>query len=157
MPPAIETWNETTCRARADVLAAFFQALWPDDDLTDLPERMAMRRRVSAVVALADDGSLAGCKLGSERRAGVYHSWLGGVAEGWRGQGLAARLMAAQHAMLADDGWTQVETSTRQGNAAMAILNLRAGFLITGLECPPGQPVTITFARQLVSPGPLPA
>jgi predicted GNAT superfamily acetyltransferase len=157
MPPRIETWHETTCVARAHELAAFIQALWPDDDLTDLPERLALRRRVSAVVAVSDDGRIVGCKLGSERRAGVYHSWLGGVAEGWRGQGLAARLMAAQHAMLAAEGWTHVETSTRQTNAAMAILNLRAGFLITGLECPPGQPVTITFARQLVSPGDTPS
>jgi len=142
----IEHWDGPRCVAEADVLAAFLAVVLPDD-WSNFAEKLAGRRSLSAHVALDGEGKLIGLKLGYERNRGVFNSWMGGVAPEARGQGIAAALMAAQHAWAKEAGFRGLETATRQPNQAMAILNLKAGFVVAGLDATPGEPTKILFYK----------
>ena len=142
----IEHWDGPRCIAQADDLAAFLDVVLPDD-WSNFAEKLAGRRSLSAHVALNIDGKLIGLKLGYERNRGVFNSWMGGVAPEARGQGIAAALMAAQHAWAKEAGFRGLETATRQPNQAMAILNLKAGFVVAGLDATPGEPTNILFYK----------
>ena len=144
----IEHWDGPRCIAQADDLAAFLDAVLPDD-WSNFAEKLAGRRSLSAHVALNIDGKLIGLKLGYERNRGVFNSWIGGVAPEARGQGIAAALMAAQHDWAKEAGFRGLETATRQPNQAMAILNLKAGFVVAGLDVTPGEPTKILFYKGL--------
>jgi len=144
----IEHWDGLRCVAEADVLAAFLAVVLPDD-WSNFAEKLAGRRSLSAHVALDGEGKLIGLKLGYERNRGVFNSWMGGVALEARGQGIAAALMAAQHAWAKEAGFRGLETATRQPNQAMAILNLKAGFVVAGLDVTPGEPTKILFYKEL--------
>jgi GNAT superfamily N-acetyltransferase len=144
----IECWDSPLCVAKADVLAAFLDSVLPDD-WSNFTEKLEGRRSLSAHVALDGEGRLIGLKLGYERNRGVFNSWMGGVAPEARGKGIAATLMKAQHAWAKGAGFRGVETATRQPNQAMAILNLKAGFVVAGLDVTPGEPTKILFYKGL--------
>jgi GNAT superfamily N-acetyltransferase len=144
----IEYWDGPRCVAEADVLAAFLDVVLPDD-WSNFAEKLAGRRSLSAHVALDGVGKLIGLKLGYERNRGVFNSWIGGVALEARSQGIAAALMEAQHMWAKEAGFRGLETATRQPNQAMAILNLKAGFVVAGLDVTPGEPTKIVFYKGL--------
>ncbi|OYU75943.1 MAG: hypothetical protein CFE32_12355 [Alphaproteobacteria bacterium PA3] len=144
----IEHWDGPRCVAEADVLAAFLDAVLPDD-WSNFAEKLAGRRSLSAHVAFNNEGRLIGLKLGYERNRGVFNSWMGGVAPEARGQGIAAALMAVQHDWAKEAGFRGLETATRQPNQAMAILNLKAGYVVAGLDVTPGEPTKILFYKGL--------
>jgi GNAT superfamily N-acetyltransferase len=144
----IEQWDGPRCIAQADVLATFLDVVLPDD-WSNFAEKLAGRRSLSAHVALDGQGRLIGLKLGYERNRGVFNSWIGGVAPEGRGQGIASALMEAQHAWAKEAGFRGLETATRQPNRAMAILNLKAGFMVAGLDVTPGEPTKIVFYKGL--------
>lgn len=92
-----------------------------------------MARRHGLLVQTAWDGAEAvGFKMGYQRNPGGFHSWLGGVREGWRGLGIASRLMAAQHAWCAAHGYRTVRTHSRNKWRTMLGLDLKHGFEIVG-------------------------
>lgn len=142
-------WDTARTLAEADALGALLARFWPADDWTGMAEKFAGRRALAAHVALDAEGRLVGCKIGFERNRGVYESWLGGVAPEWQGRGVATALMTAQHEWARAAGFKAVETRTRQPNRAMAILNLKAGFVVAGVVCEPGEPVRILFRKPL--------
>jgi GNAT superfamily N-acetyltransferase len=144
----IEHWDGPRCIAQANVLAAFLDVVLPDD-WSNFAEKLTGRRGLSAHVALDGEGKLVGLKLGYERNRGVFNSWMGGVAPQARGQGLAADLMAAQHIWAKQSGFRGLETATRQSNQAMAILNLKAGYVVSGIDVIPGEPTKIVFYKGL--------
>jgi predicted GNAT superfamily acetyltransferase len=85
------------------------------------------------------DGRLVGFKLGYAMTESRYYSWLGGVHPSARGSGVARQLMRHQHRWLQERGCMQVDTSTDQGNAAMARVNQQEGFTVCGTRCTPGR------------------
>lgn len=144
----IDQWDGPRCIAHADSIAAFLDKVLPDD-WSNFAEKLSGRRNLNAHVALDGQGQLLGLKLGYERHRGVFNSWIGGVAEEARGQGLAAALMTAQHTWAKVAGFRGLETATRQPNRAMAILNLKAGYLISGIDVIAGEPTKILFYKSL--------
>ncbi len=102
------------------------------------PDYLAQRlaHLVDPVLHLAQrsDGAALGFKVAYRRGPALLYSWLGGVIPAARGQGVAARLMKAQHDWAAANGYSEVETRTRASNNAMIIVNLKTGFQIAGIE-----------------------
>ena len=123
----IEHWDGPRCVAQADNLAAFLAVILPDD-WSNFAEKLPGRCNLSAHVALDGEGRLIGLKLGYERNRGVFNSWMGGVAPEARGQGLAAALMAAQHAWAKEAGLPVV--STKVPYLAALIQSCSVGFWI---------------------------
>lgn len=144
----IENWDGRRCIAQAEVLAAFLDVVLPDD-WSNFAEKLQGRRALNAHVAVDQAGRVIGLKLGYERHRGVFNSWMGGVAPDVRGQGIATALMDAQHAWAKTAGFRGLETATRQPNQAMAILNLKAGYMVAGLDVTPGEPTKILFYKGL--------
>ena len=109
-----------------------------DEPALDLEWRLSVMPQATAVLA-RDDGRLVGFKLGYAMTESRYYSWLGGVHLTARGSGVARQLMRRQHRWLKEMGCAQVETSTDQGNAAMARVNLQEGFTVCGTRSMPGR------------------
>jgi len=119
-------------QARGELLAPLCARVFPEFDAAYL-DRLAHVDDPLLCRALAD-GVLIGFKLGYRRGATLFYSWLGGVDPDFRRRGIADALGALQHQTVAALGYRNVETRTRAVNAAMLIVNLRAGFVITGYE-----------------------
>jgi len=99
-------------------------------------------------VHVAREGQIVGFKMGYAVGRQRYHSWLGGVRSDRRRQGIASRLMDGQHEWLRAQGYTSVETSAVPANAAMLMLNLRAGFRVIG-SYSRGDYLRVTLAKDL--------
>jgi GNAT superfamily N-acetyltransferase len=82
-------------------------------------------------------GQLVGFKAGYAIAERKYYSWLGAVHPEFRNQRIASRLAGMQHEWLAGQGYTRVETSSREGNAVMARVNLASGFAVIGTKLEP--------------------
>jgi len=104
----------------------------------DLEWRLSVMPHATAVLA-RDDSQLVGFKLGYAMTESKYYSWLGGVHLTARGSGVARQLMRRQHRWLKERGCSQVETTTDQGNVAMARVNLQEGFAVCGTRSMPGR------------------
>lgn len=86
--------------------------------------RQVYQRRLkgkSALVLLATvDGKPVGFKAGYDRfRDGSWYSWMGGVLEPWRGQGIAQQLLTAQEQWVAEQGFTTLYVKTRNRHKRM--------------------------------------
>jgi GNAT superfamily N-acetyltransferase len=66
--------------------------------------------------------------------AQIFFSYLGGVRAEFRGQGVASRLMAEQHRIAREWGYSIVRTHTHNEFRAMLLLNIKSGFDITGVN-----------------------
>jgi GNAT superfamily N-acetyltransferase len=117
-------------RMLVELCTQVFESFDPDY----LAQRLA--HLVDPVLHLAQrsDGAALGFKLAYRRGPALLYSWLGGVIPAARGQGLAERLMQAQHDWASAKGYAEVETRTRASNNAMIIINLKTGFQIAGVE-----------------------
>jgi GNAT superfamily N-acetyltransferase len=144
----LEFWDDQGCIANADRLSEFLSPMF-DDDWSDYAAKLSGRRSLSAFVALTETNQIIGLKMGYERNRGVYNSWIGGVAPGFRGQGLARQLMLAQHEWAKTAGFRGIETATRQHNRAMGIVNFQGGFVVAGLDVVPGVETKVIFYKDL--------
>ena len=61
-----------------------------------------------------DGEALVGFKYGYRRQKGAIHSWLGGVRESYRGQGIARRLMEQQETLARERGFASITVNTFQ-------------------------------------------
>ncbi len=113
----------------------------------DLEWRLSVMPQATAVLA-RDAGRLVGFKLGYAMTESRYYSWLGGVHHRARGSGVARQLMRHQHHWLKEMGCSQVETSTDQGNVAMARVNLQEGFAVCGTRSMPER-VQVLYLKEL--------
>ena len=118
-----------------------------DEPTLDLEWRLSVMPEATAVLA-RDDGRLVGFKLGYAMTESRYYSWLGGVHLAARGRGVARQLMRRQHRWLEEMGCAQVETSSDQGNVAMARVNLQEGFTVCGMRSMPGR-VQVLYLKLL--------
>ena len=118
-----------------------------DDPTLAVEWRLTVMPEATAVLA-RDGGMLVGFKLGYAMTESRYYSWLGGVHPAARGAGIARELMRRQHRWLRDKGCTEVETSTNQGNLAMARVNLQEGFAECGSRSVPGR-VQVLYLKLL--------
>lgn len=80
------------------------------------------------------EGKPVGFKLGYEQSEGEFYSWLGGVLPEYRGLGIAADLMKAQHDWCRKHGYQKIQTKTQNRFREMLLLNLKFGFDVIGLH-----------------------
>lgn len=94
--------------------------------------RKAQDRKRSLLCVAHVNKDMAGFKLGYESDPGKFYSWIGGVKDDYRKQGIASALMKAQHDWCVQQGFERVQTRTKNVWREMLILNLRHGFDVIG-------------------------
>ncbi len=101
------------------------------DRFATLEQDAAEKPGLMLLLAWEGDDCL-GFKAGYRRNEDHFYSWLGGVLPGARGQGIARRLMLAQHEWVQGQGYVYVTTETYNRYRDMLLLNLRMGFDVVG-------------------------
>jgi len=78
---------------------------------------------------------LVGFKAGYDRfQDGSWYSWMGGVLEPWRGQGIAQRLLDVQEAWVSKQGYRRLYVKTRNQHKRMIAFLAMNGYDILRLE-----------------------
>ncbi|MFF2175883.1 GNAT family N-acetyltransferase [Lysinibacillus sp. NPDC058147] len=90
-------------------------------------EKLESKEGLICLLAVENEDIL-GFKLGYIHPDSIFYSWLGGVHEKNRGQGIASQLMMRQHEHLKALGFKKVRTYGRNERKAMLITNLKHGF-----------------------------
>jgi predicted GNAT superfamily acetyltransferase len=74
-----------------------------------------------------------GYKIGYESSSNTFFSWSGGVLPDCRKCGLGSALIAKQHQVAKELGYSYLRTHTKNKYRDMLILNIRSGFEVTGV------------------------
>jgi len=90
-------------------------------------EKLEGKKELLCFFAVEKD-KIVGFKLGYTHPDGVFYSWLGGVHEKMRGQGIASQLMRHQHEKVQALGFKKVRTYGRNERKAMLVTNIKHGF-----------------------------
>lgn len=122
--------------------------LFPDWDPDAFQKRLTALKNPLFLLAY-EANELLGFKIGYARSEALYYSWLGGVKKALRGLGIGQALMEAQHQWARGQGYTSVETKTKNEFRSMLILNLKAGFVVTGVESQSDGSSKILMQKQL--------
>ncbi len=100
-----------------------------------------------------DKDELVGYKIGYESRPRYFESWMGAIAPAYRGQGIARELMSEQHHWCEEKGYRIITTITDGSNTPMLILNLKAGFVISGTQLDRGENHQVLLQKWIVEEG----
>ena len=119
-------------------------------DGDDLPVEKLERKKGLLCLLAVDEQEVIGFKLGYTHPDGVFYSWLGGVHEKMRGQGIASQLMQCQHEKLRTLGYESVRTYGRNTRKAMLIANIKHGFSIVSTFIDEKGRHKIIFEKSLV-------
>lgn len=137
---------------------AAFPALIPvaaaifDDGDRFLTLKQDAAEKPGLMLLLAWDGDdCLGFKAGYRRNESTFYSWLGGVLPEARGQGVARRLMLAQHEWVRAQGYGYVTTETYNRYREMLLLNIRTGFDVVGTQTTPNGETKILLRRALTA------
>ena len=104
-----------------------------DENFAHEVEELDPKRKFNLCLFLAHEGEkVIGFKFGYELTSSKYYSWLGGVDPEFRGQGVATKLMDAQHEWCKKQAYEVIQTKTKNKFRSMLLLNIRYGFDITG-------------------------
>jgi predicted GNAT superfamily acetyltransferase len=118
--------------AQIPALIPVAAAIFDDEDrFATLQSDAAQKPGLLLLLAWEGDDCL-GFKAGYRRNETTFYSWLGGVLAEARGQGIARRLMVAQHEWLPGQGYSSVTTETFNRYREMLLLNIRMGFDVVG-------------------------
>jgi GNAT superfamily N-acetyltransferase len=85
------------------------------------------------VLVAFQDSRPWGYKIGFEYSSNTFFSWSGGVRPDCRRRGLGSTLIAKQHQVAKELGYSYVRTHTKNKYPEMLILNIKSGFEVTGV------------------------
>lgn len=116
-------------------VSALAQSIFDEPGL-EVEWRLSSMPDASATLACSQR-RIVGFKLGYAVAASKYYSWLCGVQESARGQGIARQLTRLQHQCAQARGYTLLETSADRADAAMSRINLQEGYRVCGARSEP--------------------
>lgn len=93
--------------------------------------RVKFHHQIHLLTAQVDE-QIIGFKVGYLDRPGRFTSWLGGVDNAWRNQGIASELTRRQHIYVSSIQCPKIWTITASDNHPMLQLNLKHGFNVIG-------------------------
>ncbi len=114
-------------------IAKFYQSIFAVTDLEKFANRINSAEKLFTVLAIFD-GEIVGFKLGYQLDSIKFYSWIGGVKNEFRKQGIADELMKRQHHWSKENGFKIVQTKTKNTFKPMLILNIKHGFDIVELQ-----------------------
>lgn len=151
MPAEIEFHHkeELTTQDKQPVYELLQQA-FTEFDLETLDQKLKDQNQILFTGAY-EHGQLVGFKLGYEIDNDTFYSWLGAVAEGYQGVGIAKALIKNQHRWCLEKGYKTIETKTMNRWKHMLILNIKMGFEIIGTETNKKRELKILMRKSLTS------
>ncbi|MBM7702337.1 GNAT family N-acetyltransferase [Metabacillus iocasae] len=108
----------------ADILKLHQTIFGASDDLMN---KMASKPNLLVMTAM-DGKNVIGYKIGYELDPHTFYSWLGGIDDRYRKQGIASILMERQHQYVRNHGYEVVQTKTMNKWRNMLMLNIKSGF-----------------------------
>ena len=130
----IQLLTDDAAVAQVPAFIALMATIFDDGDrFEDLQQDAAEKPGLMVLLAWEEDACV-GVKMGYRRSESTFYSWLGGVLPEARGQGVARRLMLAQHEWVAAQGYRYVTTETYNRYREMLLLNIRTGFDVVGTQ-----------------------
>lgn len=105
----------------------FYQSIFVVTKTEKFVGRINSAAKLFTVLALSDN-EIVGFKIGYWLNSQTFYSWVGGVKEDLRGQGIAQELMTRQHSWCKKNGFQIVKTKTENSFKPMLILNIKNGF-----------------------------
>jgi GNAT superfamily N-acetyltransferase len=150
--------------ASLDTLAALDRDIFPEPFSREQIER-ELRWRSGLCILFAVRASaggpgaspiVCGYKVGYEMTAQIFFSYLGGVRAEFRGQGIASQLMAEQHRIARELGYSIVRTHTHNEFRSMLLLNIKSGFDVTGVNYKSGARTLSIILEKVLAAAPEP-
>jgi len=110
-------------------IEGFYASIFENADLEKFRKRIREAENLLTNLAFSD-GKIAGFKIGYKIEPQKFYSWVGGVDEKFRENGIGGELMKRQHKWCAANGFEKIQTKTKNRFKAMLILNIKNGFEI---------------------------
>ncbi len=111
-------------------IVSFYESIFGAEKTAKVINRFETKLDILTIVAMHDD-KIIGFKAGYSKSDTLFYSWLGGVAETFRGQNIASTLLQIQHTQCREKGYKTIQTKTLNRWRNMLILNIKYGFDIT--------------------------
>lgn len=108
-------------------LLDLYELIFGTDKIDKVLHRLASKEQIHIGIA-ACEGAYVGFKIGYKEDDTTFYSWLGGVHDSYRNQGIASKLMELQHAWCIKKGFNAIKTKTMNRWRNMLILNIKHGF-----------------------------
>lgn len=105
----------------------FYASIFEQVEPGKFEKRISEAVNLLTVLALHQN-KIVGFKVGFQIAPKKFYSWIGGVAENFRKQGIAAELMKRQHDWCVKNGFEKIQTKTQNRFKSMLILNIKSGF-----------------------------
>jgi len=105
----------------------FYASIFEQVEPGKFEKRISEAFNLLTVLALHQD-KIVGFKVGFQIAPKKFYSWIGGVSEDFRKQGIAAELMKRQHDWCVRNGFEVVRTKTKNCFKSMLILNIKNSF-----------------------------
>ena len=133
---------------QVDVLTEIYVNLFADAKVQFFKSRLATKEDIIALIAYYDSIPV-GFKVGFKYNNDTYYSWVGGVTQRYRNQGIAQRLANVQEKEVRLKGYSRLRTKSMNRFKPMMILNLKNGFDITKVYVNDSGQTKIIFEKDL--------
>lgn len=130
------------------MLIQLYEDLFSDAKREFFKDRLKQKKDVFIVIASMSD-QLIGFKLGYLYNDDTFYSWVGGVLEAFRKQGIAMRLAQIQEDYVKQKGYSKLRTKSMNKFKAMMAMNLKRGFDITSVYTNQSGQTKIVFEKDL--------
>jgi predicted GNAT superfamily acetyltransferase len=108
-------------------IEVFYASIFEHVDLEKFEKRIGESENLLTII-VRQKNQIVGFKIGYQIAPEKFYSWVGGVDENFRENGIAAEMMRRQHEWCVRSGFEIVRTKTKNSFKPMLILNLKSGF-----------------------------
>lgn len=127
----------------------FNASIFENVDFAKFEKRITEASDLLTILALHRK-KIVGFKIGYRIESTKFYSWVGGVDEKFRRQGIAAELMKRQHDRCFRNGFQIIQTKTINSFKSMLILNIKSGFDIVGVYRDKQNELKIVMEKSLI-------
>ncbi len=110
--------------------------------------RLGSKEDLLSIIAYSNKQAV-GFKIGYRYDQSTYYSWIGGVIENFRKQGLGAKMAQLQESWVRKKKYKKLRTKSMNQYRAMMILNLKNGFDIVQIYTNQSDQTKLVFEKNL--------
>lgn len=129
-------------------LLELYVEFFNDADTEFFKQRISEHSKLYTILAFHDE-KLIGFKIGYPYSETTFYSWIGGVHQDYRKQGVASKLAELQEIFTKKEGNKKLRTKSMNTYKPMMILNLKNGFDILNIYTNTKGQTKIVFEKDL--------